>query len=127
MSDAFLKTFIFVWPVTIVVALILFGVGSLIESQNGWLLGMSYVLGSLITTMMMSANYRSFLKTDNPARWVFITRRNYLLRYLVYGATLAFAYMNPNLEFLAVFGGFFTFKVTLLGLALFSNKENAHG
>lgn len=123
MSDAYLKTFIYVWPVTVLIALILFGIGFLVESLEGWTLGLSFVLGSLITTMMMSANYRSFLKTDDPKRWVFITRRNYILRYLIYGATLAFSYLNTNLEFLAVFGGLFTFKVTLLGLAIFSPKE----
>jgi hypothetical protein len=123
MSDAYLKTFVFIWPVTIAVAVILFITGSFVESLDGFTLGLSYVLGSLITTMMMSANFRSFLKHDDPARWVFITRRNYLLRYIIYGATLAFSYINQNLEFLAVFGGFFTFKVTLLGLAIFYKKE----
>lgn len=123
MSDAYLKTFIYVWPVTFVIALILFGVGFIFESLESWTLGLSFVLGSLITTMMMSANYRSFLKTSDPNRWVFITRRNYILRYLIYGATLAFSFLNTNLEFLAVFGGLFTFKVTLLGLAIFSPKE----
>lgn len=123
MSDGYLKTFVFIWPVTIVVAIILFIVGSLVESLDGFNLGLSYVLGSVITTMLMSANFRSFLKTNDPTRWVFITRRNYLLRYMVYGATLAFSFINPNLEFLAVFGGLFTFKVTLLGLAIFYKKE----
>lgn len=123
MSDAYLKTFVFIWPVTIVVAIVLFVIGSVIESLDGFTLGLSFVLGSLITTMMMSANFRSFLKHSDPTKWVMITRRNYLLRYLVYGATLAFALINQNLEFLAVFGGFFTFKITLLGTAIFYRKE----
>jgi hypothetical protein len=123
MSDGYLKTFVYIWPVTIVIAIILFIIGTFVESLDGFNLGLSYVLGSVISTMMMSANFRSFLKTNDPQRWVFITRRNYLLRYIVYGATLAFSFINPNLEFLAVFGGLFTFKVTLLGLALFYKKE----
>jgi len=123
MSDGYLKTFVYIWPVTIVIAIILFIIGTFVESLDGFNLGLSYVLGSVISTMMMSANFRSFLKTNDPQRWVFITRRNYLLRYIVYGATLAFSFINPNLEFLAVFGGLFTFKLTLLGLALFYKKE----
>lgn len=123
MSDGYLKTFIYIWPVTIVIAIALFIIGTFVSTLDGFNLGLSYVLGSVITTMMMSANFRSFLKTNDSTKWVFITRRNYLLRYIVYGATLAFSYLNPNLEFLAVFGGLFTFKVTLLGLALFYKKE----
>lgn len=123
MSDGYLKTFIYIWPVTIVIAIALFIIGTFVSTLDGFNLGLSYVLGSVITTMMMSANFRSFLKTNDSTKWVFITRRNYLLRYIVYGATLAFSYLNPNLEFLAVFGGLFTFKVTLLGLAIFYKKE----
>lgn len=115
MNEKYLRSFIWVWPFSFLVGLILFVVGLFIEGITSWNLAVSFLLGSFVTSMLMSMNYKSLSKHENePVVWAKLTRRNYLLRYLIYGITLGYAYLSDNFYFLSVFAGFFSFKIVLL-------------
>lgn len=115
MNAAYLKTFFFVWPVTLTLVILLWLVGLFIESIDAITLALSFGFGSVVSVMLASMNYRSFTKyNDAPQKWVWITRRNYLLRYAIYGMILSITYLSESFYFLSVFGGFFSFKGVLL-------------
>jgi hypothetical protein len=115
MNEKYLRTFIWVWPFSFLVGIILFLVGLLFEDIVSWNLAVSFLLGSFVNSMLMSMNFKSLTKHENePVVWAKLTRRNYLLRYLIYGLTLGYAYLSNNFYFLSVFAGFFTFKIVLL-------------
>ncbi len=128
MNEAYLKTFFFVWPATIVIGLILFIIGIFIESVDAFTLVLSFGLGSVVSVMLASMNYRSFNKhQDTPEKWVWMTRRNYLVRYAIYGLILSISYLNESIYFLSVFGGFFIFKGVLLLSVWIHRKDMDHG
>lgn len=128
MNDAYLKTFFFVWPATLLGALILFIAGVFIESVDAITLAISFGLGSVVSVMLASMNYRSFTKhQETPQKWVWLTRRNYLVRYAIYGLILSISYLSESFYFLSVFGGFFTFKGVLLISVWVHRKDIDHG
>jgi hypothetical protein len=108
MNDAYLKTFFWIFPSTFVIALILYGVGFFIDALSAFTLALSFTLGSIVSVMLASMNYRSFTKySDAPEKWVFVTRKNYLVRYAIYGLILSISYLSESFYFLSVFSGFF--------------------
>ena len=128
MNAAYLKTFFYVWPTTVLMAVILWAVGLFIESVDAIMLAVSFALGAIVSVMLASMNYRSFTKhSDTPQKWVWLTRRNYLVRYAIYGFILFFSFINESIYFLSVFGGFFVFKGVLLISVWVHRKDEDHG
>lgn len=128
MNEAYLKTFFFVWPTILVGAFILFLAGIFIESIDALTLTLSFGLGSMVSVMLASMNYRSFMKhQDTPQKWVWMTRRNYLVRYAIYGLILSISYVSDSFYFLSVFVGFFSFKGVLLLSVWVHRKDVNHG
>jgi len=126
MNEKYLRTFIWVWPFSFLVGILLFLVGLLFEDIVAWNLAVSFLLGSFVNSMLMSMNFKSLTKHENePVAWAKLTRRNYLLRYLIYGVTLGYAYLSNNFYFLSVFAGFFSFKIVLLlSVTVFKGGSN---
>lgn len=128
MNEAYLKTFFFVWPFTLGVALTLFIVGLFIEPLNALNLALSFGLGGVVSVMLASMNYRSLKKHEgNPSKWAFVTRRNYLFRYLMYGLILSISYLSDDFYFIVVFTGFLSFKSVLLISVWLHRKDIDHG
>lgn len=126
MNEAYLKTFFYVWPATIAVGIILYIAGSFIDALDAFTLTLSFGLGSVVSVMLASMNYRSFNKhQDAPQKWVWMARRNYLVRYAIYGLILSISYLNESIYFLSVFGGFFIFKGVLL-LSVWMHRKDIH-
>lgn len=126
MNDAYLKTFFWIFPSTFVIALILYGVGFFIDALSAFTLALSFTLGSIVSVMLASMNYRSFTKySDAPEKWVFVTRKNYLVRYAIYGLILSISYLSESFYFLSVFSGFFMFKSVLL-LSIWVHRKDIH-
>ena len=116
-NSAFIKAFPITWVVTFVVTLLLW----IIVSKT-W--GVSYLLGSVTSMMMMSLLYRQGKKLlasgekDVQKKAIF----NYVLRYIFYALILVIAGLSDNLEILAVAIGLFSFRVAL-SISLFLEKR----
>lgn len=105
-TDPFLKTFPFVWVVTLVVGAILF-----IAVDMAWAL--SFVLGNVTMMMTMSMLYKNskkILEQDKQGAQRMAVR-NYVFRYFFYAVILIAAAVNQNLEVIGVAIGLFVFKI----------------
>jgi hypothetical protein len=106
-NDSFFKTFPIVWIVTIIVGVLLWVLGS-----SSW--GLSFILGSVTSLMMMSMLYKSsknVLEQDTKIKAQRLATRNYFFRYFFYAVILVAAGVHPNLHILFTGAGLFVFKI----------------
>ena len=128
-ETTYLKVFAYVWPVVFVLALVHYALGLWVLDTDPMFLALSYVLGATVSVMLMSHNRKSLLKIsqDDPKRLAKTTTLNYLLRYLVYGVVLGFAFVNPNLTVWSVFIGLVTFKFVMVITFMVAARRDDHG
>ncbi len=106
-NDSFFKTFPIVWIVTIIVGVLLWVLGN-----SSW--GLSFILGSVTSLMMMSMLYKSskkVLEQNTKIKAQRLATRNYLFRYFFYAVILVAAAVHPNLHILFTAAGIFVFKI----------------
>ncbi len=116
-NDAFLKTFPFVWVVTIIGGILLW-----VFVDQTW--GVGYILGSATSLMMMSLLFKSskniILSDKLTAQKLAV--RNYAFRYFFYAVILVAAGLLENIELIATVIGIFIFKIVFY-IILFITKE----
>ncbi len=114
----YVKTFLYVWPYVLLVALAIFGI-------FGWEETLSFFLGSAVSVMLMSHNYKTSMRTaaNNPEALKRTATFNAVFRYVFYALILFIAYASEGLDLIFTFVGFTSFKVTLLLTFLLSKKE----
>ena len=115
-NNIFVETFPIVWIYTFIGTLLLW----LIVNQ-AW--GLSFLLGSVVSLMMMSVLYRSnnkFFAMSQEERESKTTRHyvlkyvgQYMFRYLFYAVVLIVATQSESLDVLGVGIGLFSFKICL--------------
>ena len=106
-NDAFFKTFPIVWIVTIIIGVLLWVFGN-----SSW--GLSFILGSVTSLMMMSMLYKSSKKVieqDTAIKAQRLATRNYFFRYFFYAVLLMSVAVHPNLNVLLTGAGLFVFKM----------------
>ncbi len=109
------KTFAIVWPYVIVMSVLTFIVFDVILAMES-AIALSFFLGSVVTVMLWSMTYKSAFKAvnSNPEKLKSLSIRNYIIRFLFYALILVIAHFNTQLEPIATFVGFTSFKVALL-------------
>ncbi len=114
-ENLYIKTFAVVWPYALIVSLGLW-VGFSFTSFNPWEIVLSFILGTLVSVMMMSFHYRSVMKQVDIdyTRLRSLSIRNYFIRFAFYGLVLAIAHFNEGLMMIPVFAGLTSFKVALI-------------
>ncbi len=114
----YVKTFLYVWVYVMALALVFFLVFD-------WTSTLSFFLGSAVTVMLMSHNYKTSMRTaaNNPEAIKKTATFNAVFRYLFYALILLIAYLSDGLDLIFTFIGFTSFKVTLLLTFLLSKKE----
>ena len=109
----FIKTFLYVW----VYIPVIFGI-ILLASGLDWDLALSFFLGSIVSVMLMSHNYKTTMKTAHKEPDLLKVRalKNYFFRYGFYILILAITYFKfDDVKYMiAVFVGFTTFKVVMV-------------
>ncbi len=124
-DNLYVKTFAVVWPYIIITALIAFLV-FFFTAYDQTAITISYFLGSTVSVMLMSHNYKSLMKQSQTdyTKLRKKTMINYLFRFLFYGLILVIAHFNASLLIIPVFVGFTSFKVALMLTALLFGKEH---
>ncbi len=124
-NNIYIKTFAVVWPYIIITSLLAFIVFQFTpyEATN---VVVSYFLGSTVSVMLMSQNYKSLMKqaATDYAKLQSKTMKNYVFRFLFYGLILTIAHFNETLMLMPVFVGFTSFKVALMLTALIFRKDD---
>lgn len=112
-------TFLFTWPASLVVALVLY----LISRE--WGLVISYVLGVFSVLMMQSINYRIMKNAfkNNPGNIKRYTILIYIAKYIFYGIILYVAYNEPNWNIFAALGGIMTYRIVMFPTTLIFAKR----
>ncbi len=109
----FLKTFIYVWIYIPIGFFIVFFV-----TGNNWNMALNFLLGSLVSIMLMSHNYKTTMKTAHQDHLNLKSRalKNYFFRYFFYILILAITLLKfEDYRYLIpVFIGFTTFKVVMM-------------
>ncbi len=105
----FVKTFAYVWVYVLVLSVVFF----LVFDGDRTL---SFFLGSMVTVMLMSQNYRSSMRTaeKDPEKLKRVSLRNVVFRFVFYALILFIAYLSDGLDIIFTFIGFLSFKVTML-------------
>ncbi|MDD3123619.1 MAG: ATP synthase subunit I [Acholeplasmataceae bacterium] len=113
------KTFLFAWPYTIIVGLLIY----LIWGNTDYLL--SFVLGSASSLLMNSLNYRIMKAAFkfNPASIKSKTILMYVVKFVFFGIILYISNTNPDWNIYFTFIGLLTFRIILLPLSIFYAKK----
>ncbi len=124
-NNIYVKTFAVVWPYIIITSLLAFIVFHF-TTFNATTIVVSYFLGSTVSVMLMSQNYKSLMKqaTLDHAKLQSKTMKNYVFRFLFYGLILTIAHFNESLMMIPVFVGFTSFKLALMLTALIFRKDD---
>lgn len=112
-------TFLFCWPFTILVSLILY----FITQDFGFVI--SYVLGVFSVLMMQSFTYRIMKKTfkENPSKIKSYSIMIYVAKFIFYGIILYVTYQEPSWNIFAAFGGLLTYRVVMFPTVLIFAKK----
>jgi hypothetical protein len=112
-------TFLFTWPVSLVVALVIY-----LISHSGGLVA-SYVLGVVTVLMMQSINYRVMKNVfkNNPGNIKRYAIFIYIAKYIFYGIILYVAYSEPNWSIFAALGGIMTYRIVMFPTTLIFAKK----
>ncbi|MBI9009864.1 MAG: ATP synthase subunit I [Tenericutes bacterium] len=112
-------TFLFTWPVSIIVALIIFLI------SGDWGLVVSYILGVFTVLMMQSMNYRIMKNTfkNNPGNIQRYTIFIYIAKLVLYGIILYVAYNEPNWNIFATLGGIMTYRIVMFPTTIIFAKK----
>lgn len=117
-NDAFFKTFPIVWIVTIIA-------GALLWILWSDVIGISFILGSVTSLMMMSMLYKSsgrVLEQDSKIKAQRLAIRNYFFRFFFYAVILVTTAVHPNLSVLAAGIGLFVFKIVFYIVILIDKR-----
>ncbi len=126
-DNLYIKTFAVVWPYALVVSLGLW-LGFHFTDFDGWTIVLSFILGTLVSVMMMSFHYRSVLKQVeiDYTKLRRLSVRNYFIRFAFYGLVLVIAHFNEGLMMIPVFVGLTSFKVALIITAIIFREDDTH-
>lgn len=128
--NVFIETFPIVWIYTLVVSILLWVIVS-----SMW--AVSFLLGSVVSLMMMSLLYKTNEKVlkapDEQAEKVEMRKYvlkyvlYYALRYAFYAIVLIVAIQSDKLEFFGVAAGLFSFKVCLYFNMMVLHRNDRNG
>ena len=112
-------TFLFTWPVSIVVALIILLI------SGDWGLVVSYILGVFTVLMMQSMNYRIMKNTfkNNPGNIQRYTIFIYIAKIVLYGIILYVAYNEQSWNIFATLGGIMTYRIVMFPTTIIFAKK----
>ena len=118
---AFIKTFLYVWFYIAIVALVFY-------FAFGYDRAVSFFLGSAVSVMLMSHNYKRTTKAAqiDPESLKRVTMVNYAFRYAFYILILTIAHFSDGLDIIFTFIGFTSFKVAML-LTMWISKIHKEG
>lgn len=118
---AFIKTFLYVWFYIAIVALVFY-------FAFGYDRAVSFFLGSAVSVMLMSHNYKRTTKAAqiDPESLKRVTMVNYAFRYAFYILILTIAHFSDGLDIIFTFIGFTSFKVAML-LTMWMSKIHKEG
>ncbi|PKL00163.1 MAG: hypothetical protein CVV56_07620 [Tenericutes bacterium HGW-Tenericutes-1] len=113
------RTFLFLWPVSIVVGIIIF----LITKETNDLV--SYLLGVFTAMLVNSLHYRILKNAlEKPKSKIQVTTFIiYLVKMGLYGFILYFVITNSNWNVLYTVGGFITYRVVFFLIAYIMNTR----
>lgn len=126
-DNLYIKTFAVVWPYALIISLGLWLAFSFTDF-NAWEIALSFILGTLVSVMMMSFHYRSVVKQleDDYTKLRRLSMRNYFIRFSFYGLVLIIAHFNEGLMMIPVFAGLTSFKVALIISAIIFREDDTH-
>ncbi len=118
---AFIKTFLYVWFYIAIAALVFY-------FAFGYDRAVSFFLGSAVSVMLMSHNYKRTTKAAqiDPESLKRVTMVNYAFRYAFYILILTIAHFSDGLDIIFTFIGFTSFKVAML-LTMWMSKIHKEG
>jgi len=122
-NDAFYKTFPVVWIITIIAGALLWILGS----QK---MGISFILGSVTSLMMMSSLHRSSKSITELTSQIDAQRKatkNYFFRYGFYALILITSAVHPNLDVIFTAIGLFVFKLVLYIISFIDSRGEING
>ncbi len=124
-SSILIKAFAIVWPYVILVtagAFLLFDWYLDLFEES---IALSFFLGSIVSVMLWSMTYKSAFRAsqNKPESLKAVSIRNYIVRFLFYALILVIAHFGENLEPIATFVGFTSFKFALIITALIHRKD----
>jgi len=122
-----IKAFAMVWVYIIIITAAAYVVFDWVLAFDNQI-ALSLFLGGVVSVMLWSMTYKSAFKTSqtNPQAFQSVSVRNYIIRFAFYALILVIAHYSPNLEPIATFVGFTSFKIAVLIAAFMNRKDDAH-
>lgn len=116
LEKTYLKAFAYFWPITLILAALIFLGAWVLALDEPLNLTISFVLGATVSILLMSHNRKTLSKvsTQEPQRLARKSVQNYVFRYAFYLLILWLAFVQDTLNVWLVFAGFFMFKLVLL-------------
>ena len=118
------KTFLFLWPISIIIGIIIF----LFTKDSNDLV--SYLLGVFTAMLVNSLHYRILKNAlEKPKSKIQVTTFIiYLVKMGLYGFILYFVITNSNWNVLYTVGGFITYRVVFFSVAyIASTRKQSNG